>query len=367
MSAAPKPQRGAAAVHDHEHVGRISTPTTLTVLVVTALILYEIQWILPPFVFAALIAYICTPPIDWMAARARLPRALFASITFLILLLIAALVGWLGIPPLVRELTRVLTDFQSIVQALANAALGEGKVSVFGTTADAGQVTQAVVGAVRSWLGQAGNLALLGGVGFASMFGAILTLVLLCYFLLTGPSLARGALMLVPPKQRPLIVHICLQLDPVLRRYFVGVLVVVAYASVAAYIGLGLFLGIPHAAFLALLTGFLEMLPVVGPGASAVIAGLVAVHYAKGIGPIFAYAMYATALRISIDQVFGPLALGTAARVHPVLVILCFLAGGLLFGVIGVIMAVPVALVVKVTLAWLYDEPQNLPHRAAGH
>jgi hypothetical protein len=30
-------------------------------------------------------------------------------------------------------------------------------------------------------------------------------------------------------------------------------------------------------------------------------------------------------------------------------------------------MAVPVALVVKVTLAWLYDEPQSLPHRAAGH
>jgi predicted PurR-regulated permease PerM len=238
---------------------------------------------------------------------------------------------------------------------------------MFGTSADAGQVTQAVLGAVRNWLGQAGNLALLGGVGFASMFGAILTLVLLCYFLLSGPSLARGTLMLVPPRQRPLIVHIWSQLDPVLRRYFIGVLVVVAYAASAAYVGLGLFLHIPHAVFLALLTGVLELIPVVGPGASAVIAGLVAVHYATGIGPIIAYAIYATALRISIDQLFGPLALGTAARVHPVLVILCFLAGGWLFGVTGVIMAVPVALVVKVTLAMLYDEPQRLPRHETGH
>jgi predicted PurR-regulated permease PerM len=72
---------------------------------------------------------------------------------------------------------------------------------------------------------------------------------------------------------------------------------------------------------------------------------------------IIAYALYATALRISIDQLFGPLALGTAAQLHPVLVIFCFLSGALLFGIVGVIMAVPVALVVKTILALLYDEP----------
>ena len=144
--------------------------------------------------------------------------------------------------------------------------------------------------------------------------------------------------------------------NPVLKRYFIGVLVVVAYAASAAYVGLGLVLGLPHAVLLALLTGVLEMISVVGPGASAVIAGLVAIHYAAGIGAIVAYAIYATALRISIDQLFGPLALGAAARLHPVLVIFCFLSGAFLFGVVGVIMAVPVALVVKVTLALLYDE-----------
>ena len=82
-----------------------------------------------------------------------------------------------------------------------------------------------------------------------------------------------------------------------------------------------------------------------------------AIHSAAGIGAIIAYALYATALRVSIDQLFGPLALGTAARLHPVLVIFCFLSGALLFGVVGVIMAVPVALIVKIVLALLYDEP----------
>jgi predicted PurR-regulated permease PerM len=62
-------------------------------------------------------------------------------------------------------------------------------------------------------------------------------------------------------------------------------------------------------------------------------------------------------LRLSIDQILGPLALGAAARAHPVLVIFCFLAGGALFGIIGVILAVPSALVIRTTLAILYDEP----------
>lgn len=66
---------------------------------------------------------------------------------------------------------------------------------------------------------------------------------------------------------------------------------------------------------------------------------------------------YATTPAISIDQLFGPLVLGAAARLHPVLVIFCFLSGRLLFGVVGVILAGPMALVVKTTLTVLYDEP----------
>ena len=52
----------------------------------------------------------------------------------------------------------------------------------------------------------------------------------------------------------------------------------------------------------------------------------------------------------------GPLALSAAARPHPTLIIFCFLSSGILFGIAGVILAVPVALTTKITLAILYDE-----------
>jgi predicted PurR-regulated permease PerM len=161
--------------------------------------------------------------------------------------------------------------------------------------------------------------------------------------------------------------HILLQLDPVLRRYFIGVIAVVCFAAAFAYAGLGLVLGVPHAVFLALLTGILEAIPIVGPVMAAAIAALVALQHNSGLGTIIAYAIYLTALRLSIDQLFGPIVLGTAGRVHPTLIIFCFLAGGALFGVIGVIAAVPVALVIKTTLSVLYDEPDETAQRGAAH
>jgi predicted PurR-regulated permease PerM len=167
---------------------------------------------------------------------------------------------------------------------------------------------------------------------------------------------ARGLFWIAPPHRRPLIARIWHRLDPVLMRYFIGVIAVVLYATVAAYIGLGVILGIKHAVLLALLTGILETVPVIGPTAAAIIAGLISLRTAAGIVNIAEYALYATLLRLSIDQLVGPVVLGRAAHVHPVLIIFCFLAGGVVLGIPGVILAVPVALVVKSTLATLYGD-----------
>ncbi|MBV8753394.1 MAG: AI-2E family transporter [Hyphomicrobiales bacterium] len=348
---------------DHEHVERMSTWMAILLVILVALLINQLQWILLPFVISGLLAYICTPAIEWLQARTRWPRGLFAVATFLVLLLFACLLGLLGLPSMITGIKGIVTDFQGIVTSAARGAIGNSKVTLLGEPMNAEQLAGAIVTGVRDWLGSAGRLATLATASFATMFGMILTLVLLFYFLFSGPVVARGLLALMPPGQRPLIQHVATQVNPVLRRYFIGVIVVVAYASTAAYVGLGFFLGIPHAVFLALLTGLLEMIPVIGPIAAAVIAGLVAVRYATGIGPIIAYAVYATALRLSIDQLFGPIVLGSAARVHPVVIIFCFLAGGVLFGIVGIILAVPAALVVRTTLAILYDEPQAAPGR----
>jgi predicted PurR-regulated permease PerM len=324
--------------------------------VVLAVFLYWIKLILLPFVLAAIVAYICTPLLDWAAARTRWPRMLFAIGLFFVLSIIIVAVGAFAVQRIVGEARAIAADLQPMLEHVAREAIGDQPIQIFGKAVSAHAIAESAIERIREWFGQPDQFATLAGYGLLSLMGAFLTLVLLFYFLVSGERVAAGIFWIVPPHRRPLVARIWRRLDPVLLRYFVGVLGVVVYATIAAYIGLGVILGIRHALLLALLTGVLETVPVIGPTAAAVIAGLVSLRTATGIESILAYALYATLLRLSIDQLVGPVVLGQAAHVHPVLIIFCFLAGGIVLGIPGVILAVPVALVIKSTLATLYGD-----------
>ncbi len=324
--------------------------------VVLAIFLYFIKLILLPFVLAGIVAYICTPILDWAERRTRWPRLLFSVALFLVLCSISVFVVLLAAARVADEVQATAADLQGLLENFTRQAMGEQPISLFGYTMNAHEVAQLVLERVRKWVGQTDLIELLTGYSIAASMGAFLTIVLLFYFLVSGRQVARGLFWIVPPHRRPLAARIWARLDPVLMHYFIGVIGVVIYATVAAYIGLGVILGIQHAVLLALLTGILETVPVVGPTAAAVLAGLVSLRTATGIVSIVEYAAYATALRLSIDQIVGPIVLGRAAHVHPVLIIFCFLAGGIVLGIPGVILAVPVALVVKSTLATVYGD-----------
>jgi predicted PurR-regulated permease PerM len=333
--------------------------TAVGIIVALSLFIYLIRSILLPFVVAGILGYVCTPLVDLTAARTRLPRWLCATLVLLALLAIFAFVGWLGLPTLADEVSRVGGHLQASVESFARELIGKGDINMLGETINAHTIAVSVAGSIRGWLDQGGSVAKVTAYGFAGMFGLILSWVLLGYMLLDAKRLSDGLFWLVPPHHRPFVHRVWNDLNPVLRRYFIGVGMVVVYAATVAYIGLGLILHIHHALLLALLTGFLEVIPIVGPAASAVIAGLVAVQEATSSWNIIAYVIYATVLRISIDEFFGPIVLGRAAYVPPVLVIFCFLSGAVLFGIVGVILAVPVALTVKATLYELYKEESD--------
>jgi predicted PurR-regulated permease PerM len=143
---------------------------------------------------------------------------------------------------------------------------------------------------------------------------------------------------------------------PALRRYLIGVVLVVAYTCAVAWIGFGPVFRLPNAVLLALAVGMLEMMPVIGPLSSAALVGIVALQQ----GSLYEAALlvgFVIGLRLSIDNLVGPLVLGQAARLHPVVIIAAFVFGATLFGVIGLLLAVPAAMCVKIVLEHYYAEP----------
>jgi len=333
-----------------------TTLATFAVIAGIAVFLYLVQDILLPFVLGGILAYVCTPLIGWLHRLTRLPRLGLAMGVLVVLMAVAALFGFLVGPSLVSQIMTVAGDLHGTVTRLSQAMIGDGSFTLLGQSFDATTIADDVVNALQRRLAQDGALLTLVALAIAIVFGFVLTWVVLGYLLSDVPAVGKGLIWLVPPDHRTFASRVWRRLDPVLRRYFIGIVLIVLYATTAAYVGLGLILGIHDALFLALLTGVLELVPLVGPVASAVVAGLVAVQQSTTAEGILAYVFYAAALRISIDEFVGPIVLGKAAYVRPVVVIFCFLSGGLLFGVVGVILAVPVALALKATLATLYQE-----------
>jgi predicted PurR-regulated permease PerM len=353
----PKGQESQSATASRETAEVRAVVVTFVAL---ALFVYLVGFIVLPFVIAGIIAYICTPLLDWLAGRTGLPRPLLAVLLFLLLVGLAGFTIAVAGRHLVTEIGSTVTDLQGTLGHLLHRAADGEPLRLFGQSIDVNETVRGIGDRIHDWLGRPDRLMLVAGFGFAAVVGTFLTVVLLCYFLVSGKSVARGLFWLVPPSRRPLVAQIGRRLDPVLKRYFIGLFVIVIYAVIAAYIGLGLILGIDHAFLLALLTGILETIPIIGSTTAAIVAGLVSLHTATGLSSILAFALYAVLLRLSIDQIVAPLVLGSAANVHPVLIIFCFLTGAVLLGIPGVILAVPAALTVKAALATLYGDDDKI-------
>jgi len=178
----------------------------------------------------------------------------------------------------------------------------------------------------------------------------------LFYFLSSGRRLAEGTLWLAPPRYRAHLRDLAGRIDPMLRQYIRGVLLVVLYTAAVAYLGLGIVFHLPFAPILSVGVGALEIIPVVGPAASMMLIGLSALLHGGGASAFFWALVFAVGLRVSIDEIVGPLLLGRAVTLHPVVIIFAFIVGASLFGIIGVLLAVPVAASVKIVLAAWYGE-----------
>ncbi|HEX7969617.1 MAG TPA: AI-2E family transporter [Stellaceae bacterium] len=331
--------------------------SALAVAIALALVVvYAVRLAVLPFLIAAAIAYAAEPANLWLQHRFRLSRRIAAVVTFAVLMAIIGGFGFWVIESLAADLGTVLRDLPELLHKFFADLFGGEAVRLFGRSLDASAMAQQITDALFDAIATPQQMIEAALLGFAAITAAVLVIVLVFYFLDAGPQLAQGMLWLVPPEYRDEAAALAAKIGPILRRYLLGLLVIVVFATVISWIAIRFALGLPFAWLLALLTGLFELIPVIGPLASAVMVGLLALGR-HGAWAVIAFAAYVTVFRLLIDRVVGPLVLGRAARLHPVVVIFAFLAGGLLLGLTGVILAVPVAAALKVVLEHYYGRP----------
>jgi predicted PurR-regulated permease PerM len=201
----------------------------------------------------------------------------------------------------------------------------------------------------------------LAGVGIFSYLPWLVLIPVLAFFLLKdAESLRQAALNALPQRFRGKGYRLFEELNTTLAAYIRAQLLACVLVGTACGIGFAV-LGLPYAVLLGVLAGVLEFIPLVGPLAMAVIAGVVAALHAPML------ALWSTGflavIRVIEDYVVYPRLMGRGIRLHPLAVILAVLAGLELGGAAGIFLAIPAVAALLVAWRhgreWLDEGPES--------
>lgn len=203
-------------------------------------------------------------------------------------------------------------------------------------------------GAGGGVVGNLGNLAVTVGNGIADT----LLVVVGGIYLATQPELYRvGLLKLVPKRGRELAAQALDASGRALKLWMLGRMVSMAVVGLLTWLGLML-IGVPSALALGLLAALLEFVPFIGPILSAVPAILLA--FAESPEQAIWTALLFLAIQQFEGNVLEPLVQQRAVDLPPALLLFALVAGGLIFGIVGIILAAPFTVVVFVMVKRLY-------------
>ena len=325
-----------------------------------AFALHVLTWVLLPFVMAAIVAFICEPLVRGLQRRTRAPRWLAGVGVWLVLVAVGAAALTAAGMTAAAQLSHLGLNGGDPLRAVLGRLLGRGGVQLFGMRVTADQVADGAEAHVRSGLMLA-PAARLGSLLLVAGASAVLFAAASFYMMLSGAALARGALWLVPPSQRPVLQRLGPRMLSTLRRFYVGVLVIVLFTAFAIWVGYGLFLHLPGAPLLAMVLGVMETVPAIGPLISACLVTVLALQL-HSLATMALMVGYGVVLRFVIDDVVAPPVLGRSVAVHPVVVMFAYAIGGVLFGVTGLLLAVPAAACTRI---WLQDAYGDTPDALA--
>ena len=337
---------------------RWSPRTRRTVVVFIAILVALVLWgardILGPFVWAGIFAYVLNPAVNLLRRVARVPRPLAVALLYVIGVGLVVAAAILLVPLIRSELDRVTSDLPEIIEgaerSLPAEILGQplsvqGLVDTFNASVTAFlSDTTAAVGAFRT--------------AFEGVVHMLLALVAAAYLLLAGPRLVSNMISLLPVAQRAEASVLVASINRVFGGFIRGELILVVIMSVTTYIGLSI-IGVPFALVIAIATGFLELIPVFGPVIAAVppiALALVTQNNFELPGWLAAtvVAIMYTVLRQVEDYLVIPNVVGRVVRVHPLVALFALFAGLQIWGVTGMIIALPVAGVARVLLGYVY-------------
>jgi predicted PurR-regulated permease PerM len=335
----------------------------ITVAVISGVLLYLLGPILSPFLAGALLAYLTDPLADRLEA-VGLKRTSAVVVVFVVMTTILSLFVLLLVPKLSAQVQTLI----KLIPAIAD--MFESKVfpaieTYFGTQISFGgsesikqlitthwEQTGSIMAQVASGLTKSG-LAVMGW-----LTNLLLIPVVTFYLLRDWDVMMAKIGRLLPRNLEPTVTSWATECDEVLAAFIKGQLLVML--MLGAIYALGLWaIGVDLALLIGLIAGLASIVPYMGTIVGIAVAAIAAYIQFNEPSILLWVALVFGIGQMLEGMVLTPLLVGDKIGLHPVAVIFAIMAGGQLFGFVGVLIALPVAAVIMVFLRHLHDGYKN--------
>lgn len=318
----------------------------------------KISAALVPFLFALLLIFLFRGPVAELERRG-MSRGLAVALCYLIgFVIFGTIVGFLA-PVIVSQVRDFVVAFPDYYQKANDVIIGLQER--FQSQLVPAWFDQALANLQQTVQKQSGvwSAALakevfsVGGSAITFLGHLLLALVIAFWVLKDLPIIRREAAMLAGPKRRDEAALVMKKVSRILSGYLRGQFILSASTGTLVAIGLTL-LGVPYSLVIGLLAALLNVIPWIGPAATAVIAGVAAAFVSPW------HILFAVLIEIGSQQIteifIQPRVMSEQVDLHPLLVIFSLLAGAALFGFTGIILAIPVAAVSKGLFVYYFEK-----------
>jgi len=333
----------------------------IVVSLIVAMLLYSLQAVLTPFLVGIGIAYMADPFADRLEARGW-SRTLAACVVTLVV--VAMLIG---LVPLVMKQIQTLIYMLPQVETWYNLVLLPWLQDTLAIDIKSLKLDIVTEGLAAEWK-QAGGIisrvvkyATSSTMSLISTFGSMAMVPVVAFYLLRDFDLLTAKVnALLPRNIQPKVSAWASESDEVLAAFVRGQLLVMFCLGIIYAMGLS-FVSLNYALLIGILAGLASIVPYLGFAVGLAAAMTIALFQFDGYWPLLmVFAVFGVGQLIE-SFILTPLLVGDRIGLHPVAVIFAILAGGQLFGFLGVLLALPVAAVIMVLLRHLHAGYINSP------
>ena len=322
----------------------------LVLFALAALTVYTIGAIVAIFLVAMLLSFMISPVVDWLESRG-MPRGLAATIMMLFSLGAFMVVVYFFAPLLYDqvlalqervsfgEMRRSIPQFErKLVRALS--FLGVKHLHL--TT----KIEDAIGGLFDNLLNIASGI-----VGL--LIYVVMTLISTFFLLKDGRTLKKSLIEIVPNQFFEMSLSITDKIDWSLGAYLRGILLDASVIGVLTTLAMWL-LDVPNFILIGIVAMVANLVPYLGPPTAALVASMISVITLGSFAQVPVILAMFTLIRLLDDSIVQPLTISQSVKLHPLTIIFAILIGGQLFGILGMLFAVPIAGVIKVVSSELY-------------